>query len=152
MTTISKFLQQDHAHCDALFALAEACVERHDWEGAERSYAQFDAALNQHLDMEEEVLFPAFEGVPGAPAGPTAVMRAEHDQLQGILSELDDALATRNTDDFLANAETLRIMLGQHNMKEEGILYPLADRLLAGCREEILARMQEAAAANGAHA
>lgn len=150
MPDIRRFLGDDHTHCDELFARAEACVDRQDWETAGTTFVEFGASLNRHLDMEENVLFPAFEQAAGAPSGPTSVMRAEHLQIRQIMASASDALALRNATDFLAAADTLRILMGQHNMKEESMLYPMADHFLASRRNDIIAKMREAGGASGA--
>ena len=49
------------------------------------------------------------------------------------------ALGAGNTEDYLGQAETLLIMMQQHNMKEENILYPMCDQHLT---EELPAVLQ----------
>jgi iron-sulfur cluster repair protein YtfE (RIC family) len=44
---------------------------------------------------------------------------------------MDEAITARDADSFLGLAETLMILTQQHNMKEEQILYPMSDRVLA---------------------
>jgi iron-sulfur cluster repair protein YtfE (RIC family) len=44
-------------------------------------------------------------------------------------------------DEILEVGETLLILMQQHNMKEEGILYPMVDQHLAPYREELMDRM-----------
>ncbi|TFW01805.1 hemerythrin domain-containing protein [Oxalobacteraceae bacterium OM1] len=145
MSPITTFLETDHADCDALFDQAEACVSRNAWEEAATALRSFEVALRRHFAMEEEILFPAFEAATGSTAGPTAVMRSEHAQLRNILDAAGDAVQSRDADAFFGAAETLQIMMGQHNMKEEGILYPMADRALVAQADELVAAMQERA-------
>lgn len=142
MTTIKSYLEADHARCDALFAQAESAVGNGDWEQASAALDLFDAALGRHLAMEEEVLFPAFEKASGNASGPTAVMRSEHHRLRDISADARRALERRAGDDFFAAVETMQIMMGQHNLKEEGILYPMADRLLKAGAEQLLDAMR----------
>jgi hemerythrin-like domain-containing protein len=142
MTTITHYLEADHRYCDEQLAIAETCVARNGWSAARAAFLEFDRALNRHLDIEESVLFPAFEQAPGAPAGPTNMMRAEHQQIRAIADSMQEALLANDTDDFSALADFLHILMGQHNMKEESVLYPLADRFLAGTAGEVIAGMQ----------
>jgi DUF438 domain-containing protein len=65
-------------------------------------------------------------------SGPTEVMRGEHRQMRDLLAQMRASLANRDSDDFGGNAETLLIMMQQHNMKEENILYPMCDNALGG--------------------
>lgn len=142
MSSITQFLEDDHQQCDGLFHRSEACVDAAQWDEAARLFQAFGAALQLHFTMEEEVLFPAFEQATGSSQGPTTVMRSEHVQLQRIVGEAAGALAARHADDFFAAAETLQIMMSQHNMKEESILYPMSDRMLGERRAQVLEEMQ----------
>jgi len=142
MSTIKSYLEADHARCDALFAQAESAVGSGDWQQAAAALDLFAAALGRHLAMEEDVLFPAFEQATGNAAGPTAVMRSEHHRLRDITADARTALERRASDDFFAAAETMQIMMGQHNLKEEGILYPMADRFLKASAERLLDAMR----------
>lgn len=141
MDTITDYMSIDHRHCDDVFAALERSVSIGDWQTADRTGEEFIAVMLEHFSMEEDVLFPAIEMATGSKAGPTAVMRAEHQQMRDIISELRDALQQRDGTSFAGIADTLNIMIQQHNMKEEGILYPLADHLLAGSREILLSDM-----------
>lgn len=145
MNTITEHMSTDHKQCDDIFAALETDVTEGRWEAAERAMREFAGAMRAHFAMEEEVLFPAFEAATGNSMGPTVVMRSEHVQMREILKELDDALAQRAPADFAGIADTLNIMLQQHNMKEEGILYPMTDRVLANTREEVLDAMSKLA-------
>jgi len=42
---------------------------------------------------------------------------------------------------FAGHAETLHILMQQHNMKEEQVLYPMTDRLLGGQAADLVAQM-----------
>ena len=83
-----------------------------------------------------------FEAKTGMTMGPTQVMRMEHAQMRTLLDEARDALAAGNQDDYLGIAETLLIMMQQHNMKEENVLYPMCDQHLPGETPELLARLE----------
>ena len=74
--------------------------------------------------------------------GPTQVMRGEHADMRATLAQLRAALASHDLDEFGGEAETLLIMMQQHNMKEENILYPMCDQHLAGETPELLARLE----------
>ena len=78
------------------------------------------------------MLFPAFEAATGMSGGPTQIMRMEHAQMRDLLAQMDAALQQKNRDAFAGIADTLLIMMQQHNMKEENILYPMCDNSLAG--------------------
>lgn len=131
MTILTEPFRQHHKHCDDLFVEAEAAVAARDWPQATSLLAAFHAELETHFRAEEEVLFPAFEAATGMAMGPTRMMRLEHTQMRELLDQMDTALKKQARDNFAGAAETLLILMQQHNMKEENILYPMCDRGLA---------------------
>ena len=142
MTLIATFMTQDHRHCDDSFATVEKLVAAGKWDEAGQSWTMYRNALETHLNVEERFLFPAFEAQTGNTQGPTAVMRMEHEQMRSLVSEMDDAVVTKNAESFLGLAETLMILTQQHNMKEEQILYPMSDQVLAD-PDKLIKQMQE---------
>ncbi len=151
MSSIGTFLGRDHQQCDDQYALAEARVVGNQWELAASDFAAFRGMLEHHLGMEEQVMFPALEQAMGHSGGPTGVMRAEHVHMRDLVQGMADAIAARSGDDFFNHADTLRMLMRQHNLKEEGILYPMADRFLDQRMPELLEQMRafEAVAEQG---
>lgn len=141
MGRITDFLHQDHVHCDELYLQAERQASDGDVAAAGKSFVAFAEAMDRHFAMEEQVLFPAFEDATGNTAGPTAVMRHEHEQMRGLFADMASALSQGLGDEFLAVADTLLVLMQQHNAKEERILYPMSDRILRDTGE-VIARMQ----------
>ena len=142
METISEFMEADHRRCDEFFVAAEGAASQGDWDKAQNEFNEFRQAIEQHFAMEEEALFPSFEEASGNSMGPTQVMRYEHQQMRELFDEMAEAVAAKNADDFLGSAETLLILMQQHNRKEESILYPMSDQVLSGQRESLLERMR----------
>jgi hemerythrin-like domain-containing protein len=54
---------------------------------------------------------------------------------------LHDALGKSDVNGFLGYADMLNTMLLQHNLKEENVLYLMADRVLSGQQNEIINSM-----------
>ena len=132
MSTILEFLGNDHRACDDQFAAAEAAVAQNRQDSARSLFAGFRASMARHFAMEEEVLFPAFEARTGNTMGPTHVMRIEHQQMRELMDAMERALAETNPGQFLGLSETLNMLMQQHNLKEESMLYPMSDRVLGG--------------------
>lgn len=145
MDTISIFMTSDHHRCDGLYAKAEAAASGQDWTALAADVEAFLTSMRQHFGMEEDVLFPAFEERTGMTMGPTQMMRMEHEQMRDLFEAMESAVREQDKDEFLGQAETLLIMMQQHNMKEEQILYPMVDRALTGEETEILDKMRAAA-------
>ncbi|HET7040319.1 MAG TPA: hemerythrin domain-containing protein [Gemmatimonadales bacterium] len=90
------------------------------------------AALIPHAQFENQRLFPALEERIG-PDGPLAVMRAEHDEIEGTLLGLaalaDPAEVRRRLRHAIAVAR-------EHFRKEEMVLFPMAERALGAAALE----------------
>lgn len=127
MTNIATFLTTDHRDCDNTFVDFENQLPTRDWPVLDRLWQDFSTHLLDHLSMEEQVLFPAFEQATGIVNGPTSVMRLEHEQMRELLSDMNQALSDQDDNKAQGIAETLMFMMQQHNMKEENMLYPMCD-------------------------
>ena len=147
MSSFSEFMGDDHNACDALYAETERAVDSGDWDVAAKANDDFLNAMERHFGMEEKVLFAAFEEAQGSDMGPTQVMRHEHTQMRELFQQMRDAVAAKDVDAYLGAGETLLILMQQHNAKEEQILYPMTDQVLAARREELLKQMEVVTAA-----
>lgn len=130
LSSISQYLEQDHQHCDDLYMQAEEHVAANRLAEGAAAFQQFILAFELHLAREEHLLFPALEQHLGSQSGPTVVMRNEHEQMRAILRQMLGAIEHADIDSFFDYADHLRMLMRQHNLKEENVLYPMADRLL----------------------
>ena len=142
MSSISTIFTEQHHACDELFADAEAAVADGNWELGEEKFNAFAEAMEVHLGNEEEVLFPTFEERTGMRGGPTGVMKYEHVQMRGLIDEMKSDVAKRDRDHYLSASETLLILMQQHNVKEEQMLYAMCDRALGGEAEALISSMK----------
>ena len=139
---ISEYMTEAHRQCDDHFAQAEESAANGQLDEALKAFNQFHLEMEAHFSKEEKILFPAFEQATGMTAGPTQVMRMEHTQMSSLLDEMLQSLTAQDSEQYLGLGETLLILMQQHNMKEEQILYPMADKSLASNNETVLAQMQ----------
>lgn len=100
-----------------------------------------------HHHKEEQLLFPALEqhGVPRE-GGPIGVMLDEHEYGRRCLQNIEQALEGAERGDGAARRQLVReahnysSMLRDHILKEDEVLFPMADaHLTAGEQEQILA-------------
>ena len=142
MNTISSFLTSDHRACDNEFANLENAIASQDWEEAKSHFDKFSADLLHHFDMEEKEMFPVFEEVTGMSQGPTMVMRMEHSQMRSILDDLEADIEKRDKNHFFGVSESLMMLMQQHNMKEEQMLYAMADMHLGSRVSKVIEDMK----------
>jgi hemerythrin-like domain-containing protein len=142
MSRISETMSRDHAACDARFSAAEAAAAAGDFAAAANALAAFSAALERHFGVEEGELFPAFERRTGMTDGPTEMMRLEHAAMRELLAQLRAALDAGDGAEFLGLADTLNVLMQQHNLKEEQVLYALLDEALGGEADALLAALE----------
>lgn len=142
MNTISSFLTSDHRACDNEFANLENAIASQDWEEAKNQFEKFSLDLTHHFDMEEKVMFSAFEEVTGMTQGPTMVMRMEHSQMRNILDDLKSDIEKKDKNHFFGVSESLMMLMQQHNMKEEQMLYKMADMHLGTLVSKIIEDMK----------
>lgn len=143
MQSISDFMSADHHRCDDLFAAAEEAADGGNWDKTETGLRDFLDSMRHHFAMEEEVLFPAFEERTGMTMGPTQVMRMEHQQMRSLFEAMAQAAEKHDKADFLGQCETLLVLMQQHNLKEEQILYHMADQALSNDTDMVIGRLQE---------
>jgi len=140
---ISNYLTHEHRHCDAVFAEAEKAAAAKNWEEAEKKFLEFANETLTHFKKEEEELFPAFEAKTGSTEGPTAVMKFEHEQVRGLIGKMAEAVEKQDRDAYLSLAESMMILLQQHNMKEEQMLYAMCDRVMPPAESSQLVEKME---------
>jgi hemerythrin-like domain-containing protein len=104
-----------------------------------------------HHGKEEENLFPRLQerGLPRQ-GGPIAVMLAEHKEGRayvGAIAEAIDAYEGRDRTaarTIASNAHGYVGLLRQHIMKEDNVLFPMADRVLSPAdQQELTQRFQQ---------
>lgn len=88
------------------------------------------ATLGSHAHLEDELLFSALDPYLG-PMGPLAVMRMEHDQIEGLLAAAQQAQGPDQALRLLLQAVQVA---RSHFAKEEQVLYPIALQVLGESR------------------
>jgi uncharacterized protein (DUF2249 family) len=139
---LKDFLAADHARCDSLYSLAEDTAQAGDLDATRERFESFTLGMGRHFAMEEEGFFAELDARAGFSGdGPTEMMRQEHRQMRGLLDQMAGELSEGNLQRFLSAGETLLILMEQHNMKEEQMLYEMADELLGNEVEATIKRL-----------
>ncbi len=84
-----------------------------------------------HHQKEEGILFPYLEGRGmSRDLGPIGVMLAEHDMGRGHVKGMAEAIEGSRPKDFVAHAQGYLALLRDHIIKEDNVLFPMADQLM----------------------
>lgn len=138
---VMEYLSHDHRRLDALLDETVALFESKSLDGARQRFAEFMCGLDGHINAEELVLFSLFEAQ--AQSGPTTVMRGEHVRIREAMRGIATSLARDDSTGFHTAVGALESVLGEHNVKEEQVLYPMADSMVTDEeRAELVRRMQ----------
>ena len=144
MDSITSYMQQDHVLIDGIAARAVTAAESGDWAGLEREGSEFLRRLRQHIEVEEDVLFPAFEQRTGMSAGgPSVQMRVEHEQMQPILERMQASIGAKDAGGYKNASRALLDILVPHNLKEEQMMYPMLDQAMGADAQALLADAKE---------
>jgi hemerythrin-like domain-containing protein len=125
---ITDALLGEHAVFYALFAHMDQSVQTAESTSQVRIQgAMLAAALAGHAHLEEDLLFKTLEPHIGS-MGPLAVMRMEHDQIEGGLERLSAARELEQARELLL--QIVEVARG-HFAKEEQVLFPMASQALS---------------------
>lgn len=104
-----------------------------------------------HHGKEEDILFPviAQKGIP-VEGGPIGAMLEEHVQGRALVSRLREAVDRYSSGDSQAGAEIASVakayteLLRQHILKENDVLFPMAEEMLTNQEDlELVQRFEE---------
>jgi len=141
-------LKQEHADLrekmDRFHELAESVESNPDTDPDQRLtelrnlVSSFYDQLEIHSEKEENHLFSVMARYIGRDVGPIAVMEYEHEQARKTLRMFIDqsgnhlaALETGDVKTIASYAIQAYSLLSTHFMKEENILFPMADHMLS---------------------
>ncbi len=142
---VAEALSWDHDRLHDLDRAARVARERGDFATAAASFSHFANGLRRHIGFEDDLLFPEFErrsGI-GPEAGPTAVLRAEHREIEALLAELEASVGDPEAAVEVRWRQLDRV-LEAHNVKEESVLYPGTDQMLDEAERDLLVRRMQA--------
>jgi|GEM_PF-265894 len=122
-----------------------------DWSGQLAALKQkvvaFSRELDPHSEREEGALFPLMAKYIGRQMGPIAVMEYEHEQAKQNLTtfieaveQIEEPVNAGRAKEIVSYALQAHAILSDHFMKEENVLFPMAENLLNAEEKEELAR------------
>ena len=126
---VARFLSEDHKQLAFLFKMATLAFDEGRLTDGENAFRQFKVQLDQHLRMEEEILFPKLEHLAEASCGAEILssLRDEHRTIRWLMLQIADILAMGDNPSSAANQ--LAVLLEEHARAEEPSLYQVIDRV-----------------------
>jgi hemerythrin-like domain-containing protein len=142
LNSTDNWLEHEHSLYEYLIASCQQAAETEDWGSVSQSFDELVTHLKQHMALEEEVLYPAYEASSEAPQGPTMALREEHDRIARLVRDIALLLRTRDSEQTLESLAFLENLLVKHHEKEEDIFLPMASHILRDQREELLRQLE----------
>lgn len=137
--TVAGYLCWDHRRMENLLHEGAHLAASGDWPRARATLEAYADALLRHADIEDEILFPAYERLSGGMAdSPTAMMRHEHVEVRAALHDLVRAAHNADQPALYAALARLAAVVIEHHAKEEEILFPGMDEALDAAAREAL--------------
>jgi len=122
---ITQFFSIDHERLDFLFRMYKK-NKVHSRYKASLLFEKFSDGLKQHIEWEEQLLFPTYDTyLKDAESSPVKQMLEEHKQILQKLDTIRSRLCNAQNSDAL-EAELTELLL-MHNEKEEQVLYGRCD-------------------------
>lgn len=117
-----------------LYRLLDYCAdEARNWDEAtiRAAAGALAAALKSHAQIEDRLLFAAMDPFFPPGMGPLAVMRGEHEEIEGSVERLLGGVELEEGRELLGRIAGLA---HEHFAKEEQVLFPMAEARLGEAR------------------
>ena len=122
----SEALEREHREIDEGLTSFGAGLAAGEWR--REAFEPAARGLRRHIYLEEEFLFPELRAAGLLP--PVIVMVREHGEIWHALDAIEAAAESDDLDAARRVCATMLATLGEHNVKEEQILYPASDELI----------------------
>lgn len=141
---IADLLRTDHARFNRLLAASTRSVSAADLTRAAARFRELKRGLERHMDMEEEVLFPALRGATGMRGESFVALRAKHAEIRTLLRRGSAVVRCGNALGAYEMLGGLGALLRSHNIDEEQVFDSIDELSPAGehMHAEIVRRMQ----------
>jgi len=133
---------------EELYVMAQEIKGTEEQSGLQELHEKvkhFVGELDPHSEREEGFLFPMMANYIGRETGPIAVMEYEHDQAKMNLQLFLDGYSSlaghadqAKMDELAGYAIQAYMILTDHFMKEENVLFPMAEKMLSEQEKETL--------------
>lgn len=136
---LTRYFAADHERMRGLLEAAREAVATGGRQEVARSVDELRTGMARHVRAEEEVLFPLFEDL-GDPRARELLrdLLGEHREIRRLSTEVAVLLGAEERYDQEAVGRALELLwrkVQAHEAREERLLLPLCDRLMAGAEK-----------------
>jgi uncharacterized protein (DUF2249 family) len=131
---VREYLTWDHHRLDELLVETRRLLAAASAVPAALRFDEYCCGFTRHVDMEEQIVLPAFERTTGAFGNAMATIYSEHEAAYARCDAIFQALGDEDCPTALTFVDGLRDLLLAHSSKEEQVLLPLCDHLADGAR------------------
>jgi iron-sulfur cluster repair protein YtfE (RIC family) len=141
--SISAYFEKDHDLLDEIFQ-QYLNYKQTDLTRSDEQLLKFKSEVGRHLICEEEILYPLYEQKCGTEQDATNVMRQEHQKVRSFINMLETGKTLNDHE-----VKTFLIVIGQHCLKEECVIFPELDRVLTPVEKAVVfEKLQQVACRN----
>lgn len=129
MPRLTEIFGASHRVLEQRFAAVLQDEQQGHWESD--AFVVFRTLIEQHMTLEETVLFPRYEQGANKGSELPDILRKGHRDMSVFFDEIADAWQLRDHSETGNLLEVLGQILEHHDTKEEAELYPVAESLFS---------------------
>jgi hemerythrin-like domain-containing protein len=141
MNSADSWLVHDHSLYEELLTQSQDAADIGDWEAVDHIFKEMINSLKQHMTLEEEVLYPAYEARFQTHYSPTEALREEHSKIVRFVRDMLQVIKSRDSEHVLDCLYRLEDLMIKHHEKEEDIFLPMASIILEDNRDELTEKL-----------
>lgn len=141
MSDTYDWLIHDHTQYESLLHDCLTAVGQDDWEAVADAFAKLHKEVLRHMEMEDEVLYPAYLRTEGLPRAPVTALQQDHKKIASLLSDVETLLQTRNSEHVQQSFLPLEQTMITHHEREEDLFLPMASYLMLEQKEDLLRQL-----------
>ena len=120
-------ISSQHQQLDDLFGRVLTALDAEGARGAKSDFLLFSTALEAHMVVEEDIYFPALQGLRNDVGDELVSLVDEHARLRREIAEIEACLTRDETDSARRALEDLAREIDQHESKEENLLARISE-------------------------
>jgi hypothetical protein len=122
LQSVLRRIESQHEQLRTFADVVDSSVASGSLRSARLGFMSFSDALDAHITMEDQTVFPAVRGLTPEAAPDLTQLIADHARFRHRLDALHDLLARGSAEEFDSDFSAFRDEFATHEAREEGIL------------------------------